>query len=451
MYIMEVIISIISILNSRSFDFTFIVNISFLLFLILHIFISVKSGRESIFNYIFLFSMGIFNYSTPDSIPLSPSIIMLIISIISLSSAGIKKVHTGTFVIISFLVLCFLSYSYAPKILVTNDTVTGFFSSLISIIILSLVLNNTEDIYRICVLVCIAIGLIAFDYIILTFIGGDPYKDIPDLIDVSEADIRYESPMLGNNFFAIFGASILFLLTHIYLTLFKTTKYKWMILFLLIIMVVSILLTKSRSGVLLISASVIFIFIGSRIIQFKGKIKLMSTFLAGCVLFLTTNLGILISERINTASEDSSILVREEIRESAIIGIKEKIIWGWGLTTFQKYSGRDFEKNVSTHNTYLEILFSMGIIGLIGFAFITFYPILLYMRKRNFMTNTEQDFCVALISAMICILIGGWNHEVFYERFYYLFITLLMSFIFTLSDSKTLNEPLSPEGLLNRG
>jgi O-antigen ligase len=115
------------------------------------------------------------------------------------------------------------------------------------------------------------------------------------------------------------------------------------------------------------------------------------------------------------ASGDSSN--RYEIWLKAIEMISQKPLFGWGIESWKVFGLKEY---AGIHNIYLEILFSLGILG-----FFCFFIFLFLISKNLF---KQKDF-ILLIFLIYFLLIGCFDHSILTGKTYLASITLLIFFI----------------------
>ena len=88
---------------------------------------------------------------------------------------------------------------------------------------------------------------------------------------------------------------------------------------------------------------------------------------------------------VKVGTEVNSLAWRVELWKSSLSLIKKKIIYGHGLASFGALSRNFFivqfweQKSVQSHNSYLELLFETGIVGLVSY-----FMLFLYIARRFF-------------------------------------------------------------------
>lgn len=139
---------------------------------------------------------------------------------------------------------------------------------------------------------------------------------------------------------------------------------------------------------------------------------------------------------------DTSLGARFDMWNSALLGIKEKPILGWGSQGYQALKKEQFSKRIidqnslkfhDAHNQYLDSWVKRGISGLIGFLLILFIPMFLFSK---YIRDTSLEIKVSAMLGIIFIV-----STMFYSLsqtflahnsgaiFYFFFIAILYSCI----------------------
>ncbi len=377
-----------------------------------------------------LFSSCTINLIDTSFLPISPSVVILGISLVSyfiLEQFAFKPFQIP---ILLFFILCLISFLYAPSILAEKSFALSFFTMLISIILLFNALKSKDDIRLLLVMIISAIVTISIDYIIIGITGGKNLPNYnPDLAD--SIDNRVNSQLLGNNGFAALSSIGLYLIT--YFVYFSNEKVDKKYIGILFLIVGAEIITKSRTGFLLMTLFFAYYLVIAKI-NFFQKLLTISILLFGAFYVFDISYFIeIILERFENIDEDSSNLIRIEILNAAEKSILRYPLFGQGIATFQAYSESFFETRKSMHNTIYEILFSMGYIGLAFFILYTSYPFYKYFMIYRSLSSEEKSLCLIFIVSILSLLIAGIKHEMLYERYYYTIVSAFSFYIYTIS------------------
>ena len=108
---------------------------------------------------------------------------------------------------------------------------------------------------------------------------------------------------------------------------------------------------------------------------------------------------------------------RYEIWLKAIEMIIQKPIFGWGIESWEIFGIKEY---AGIHNIYLEILFSLGILGFFCFSYFVF------LILKNSLKNKDYVFLIFLVYFLV---IGCFDHSILTGKTYLSSITLLIFFI----------------------
>ena len=134
--------------------------------------------------------------------------------------------------------------------------------------------------------------------------------------------------------------------------------------------------------------------------------------------------------------EVNSLAWRVELWKSSLPLIKKKFIYGHGLASFKVLS-RDFfivqfweRKNVPSHNSYLELLFETGVVGLVSYVMV-----FLYITRRFFsrigkvFTDLSAGYALIfayVVSYMIICLADNMLYYLAFNWYFWFFIGLML-------------------------
>lgn len=197
----------------------------------------------------------------------------------------------------------------------------------------------------------------------------------------------------------------------------KKTGYKVKIVF----YIATILLTGSRKGLLMILIAILVV----NALQGQRKFikSLFITLLVGAaLLFLVMNVDFLydiIGSRVENlfdfltegSTEEGSLTTRNDLVERGMELVRLKPWTGYGYDCFKVVSGIGWGEGffLYSHNNYIELLFSGGIIGLV------LYYIPIAMLLIGLFKNRKKDPCIIY---MIAILVSKLAIEYAYISYY---------------------------------
>jgi len=228
-------------------------------------------------------------------------------------------------------------------------------------------------------------------------------------------------------FFAVGVQVVLYLMSQT-----KSSTLKIFLMILIFLLVVALINTGSRTGAIVIG--VIFLYY----IYSQVKVSFKNIFGLAIFLFIISlsNLsGLIHIENIIRISEskeqieDGNLTGRGYIWAQAFTYIEKKPFLGYGIGTSEEVLARsfpDFEKK-STHNTFILILFELGIVGLI-----IFFRLIYTSVKESLKIENKQKRHLVL-SLIVTILIFGLTLALFRRKL--LFVILVLPFVFNKSQT----------------
>ena len=194
------------------------------------------------------------------------------------------------------------------------------------------------------------------------------------------------------------------------------------------IYLLSTLLTGSRKGLIMIVLAIVIINLTSE------KRKIISTILIGVAAAVTLyilimnipilydimgvrieNLIVLLTEG---TTEEGSLISRQKLIDIGMMYIKEKPWTGYGLDCFKMISGIGGSGNVGaaevgyySHNNYIELLFGVGIVGMI------LYYIPMVSTLKKLLQALKNNPCVTyLLALFISKLAVEYAYVSYYSR-----------------------------------
>lgn len=128
-------------------------------------------------------------------------------------------------------------------------------------------------------------------------------------------------------------------------------------------------------------------------------------------------------EFVNGQSGDSSIYMRSFYIQKGISEFQKSPIWGRGINCFKTLSGT---LETYSHNNYVELLFSVGLIGTIGFYSLHFLTLIFAVLKRKETELINNCLCLAIIAIVVFV---DYSMVSYYERGSLIYIVLFYMLI----------------------
>ncbi len=110
----------------------------------------------------------------------------------------------------------------------------------------------------------------------------------------------------------------------------------------------------------------------------------------------------------------------------AIEMIFQKPLFGWGIDSWEIFGIKEY---AGIHNIYLEVLFSLGVLGFLCFSYFLFLIIKNIIKNRNY---------ILFIFLIYFLVIGSFDHSILEGKTYLSSLTLLIFFIFSNNINKIL-------------
>lgn len=278
-------------------------------------------------------------------------------------------------------------------------------------------LNCTQDIKKYLFFVLFLVSMLVTLELFIGFSGQ---------IRIENGEIVKESIMLGWGMWNNIGGMMAFLLPiHFY---FASTvkKYGWVFYLTAIISYLAIVLTLSRSSLLV---STLMIVASALISCFKGENKKANRIMTGAVcligiigiIVLWDKISSILGDYLARGFDDNG---RFEMYEHGIKNFLANPIFGGGF-----YSAYVLEHQFISflpfryHNTIIQMLGTCGIVGISAYLFHRYQTIRLAWKKRSFYTLFA---CLAILSMLLCSLLD--NH------FFNLYPTMIYSIILVVIE-----------------
>ena len=240
-------------------------------------------------------------------------------------------------------------------------------------------------------------------------------------------------------FYLMFMIMLVFYMLKSGLFSLTRTKTNLLILYMLNLFILFVA-TKTRSA--WIACVVLFSTYG----VFKERKYLMMSFILPCLLLLMP----FTRERIATAfatgvGGNNSLLWRIQLWLSTIHNIREGFLFGKGLASFEYFS-INFNSLTRTvagspaHNTYLEVLFETGIIGLVSFVGIFISMLRSFYRKvKGAVQALSREYAIVfayVVSYMVLCFSDNMRHYLAFNWYFWFFIGVMLTPITDGSEGK---------------
>lgn len=350
------------------------------------------------------------------------------------------------FPLVTILVVLFI---FSEKKLKINIPIATYF---LFIIFLLTSLLWTIDLYN-SFTQTLFIGLLFISLIIFRqYIGSDFQKiekflfililagsilSLRNLFDfiLNKDGMRFGGIVEQSNGLALLCSSLsVFSLVHLYL--FSFNKTKMIVCYLVLVSsVFYIVVSGSRGGLISLLIFCFFIFVSfNKVLNIKFILFLSSLILLFYfnferlsemvffqrILLLPQAMGMdlydvsPVSREFNSAAND----IRTELADIAIEKFLENPVLGHGINSFSFFSEYNY-----THNNFLEIIFSLGIVGAILF----YFP-LIYIFIRTFVINSKFIKFVKVLRALILYyIISGMSLPNFQSKIQLFVLILILS------------------------
>jgi len=342
------------------------------------------------------------------------------------------KIKSATFIVWGgiFLSLCLISLLYCPSVSVGLTSIYSYLAIFILTVCILQLIEDDLDIDRI-------FSIIILSTIIISLISFIFYKDM--LL----SDERFGNELVGNA-----NSLMRIMILPINLLIYRClTKKKNIIISLvsLVLCYTILLFTGSKKGLLIpIFFTLLFIILN------KGSRKLKVYVYVFASLFLLYYFIINVPELYNVlgvrveqlqasytgrgGEVSGSDMVRLAMRKDGFMMFMSRPIFGYGISAFETIGGY----GTYSHNNYIEILTSLGLLGLIAYYFVYPYCILLLFKIR--MNVVRVDMCNFFIAAICCNLIYDYGAVSYMTITSILIIGLALSFVRISKDFEGNNK-----------
>ncbi|NMA74061.1 MAG: hypothetical protein GX963_07850 [Bacteroidales bacterium] len=218
-----------------------------------------------------------------------------------------------------------------------------------------------------------------------------------------------------------------------------TRKTKFLYLMSLAFLTGVILLLGSRRSILIVIISIsLYSILSSHNILKVVKASLISVMIGSIIIILTQNvpqLYVIIGNRIeimiNSFLQGHGMLAesRQVLIGAGIELFKEKPILGWGIGNYRAASGM----SLYSHNNYVEVIATIGLLGLITYYSLHFYILLTSVKKIR-----ESKLQALFFTITIAILMSDYAAPSFSSLFVHVFLAMSMSYLAKRNDSLAL-------------
>ena len=239
----------------------------------------------------------------------------------------------------------------------------------------------------------------------------------------------YQSNQMGVNFGLSFIAAIY--LWDVY----RKRKY----MFCLVVNIIFLFLTGSRKALLyaIVGLFFYFIFSGRRMIALKLVVSCVALFVIYYLLITVPALYNLVGWRILslisvlTGGEATDTTgTRINMIKFGVQMIKESPVFGHGLNAFAVNYGKRFTNTVYSHNNYIEVLVSGGIV--LAFLYYSRFALIIRKLVRKMKDNKEVVICLSFI---LSILVADVAAVTYYYRIYYICFAFIMACAYEKKES----------------
>jgi len=228
--------------------------------------------------------------------------------------------------------------------------------------------------------------------------------------------------------------SIIIGMTVVFSFYFILYKEKNIYIFPAIITLIVVLLTRSRTGFVLVMVNIFLLICFLDRIDFKKKIKYIILIILALFLFyyLTVNVPFLykiVGKRWEHAihffrgigTSERSISLRAQMIEFGFKMFKEKPIFGYGINNYKVLFKDAFGIRRYSHNNYIELLVGVGIVGLISY-YLMYFKIMFELIKVK--SKSLKNYRYLFLSLLISILIIGYSNVYYFKKHFYIILAM---------------------------
>ena len=245
--------------------------------------------------------------------------------------------------------------------------------------------------------------------------------------------IRSDNSLTNANYLAVCDAFALVLL----IAGKKITKWKQSEVLMAVVLVLFCVLSGTRKSLLAVAIGIIIYFLArypKRIIRYIiifSLVAVISYFALMKITFLYEFMGYRIESLfafMSGTGGDASVRLRSWLIDLGIQEFKKSPIIGHGLNCFKTLPGT---LDTYSHNNYVELLFSVGIIGTT--IYYLMHITVFFSALKEYMKNRTSNLCLCL-AYVVVLMIMDYAMVSYYERGNILYIAL---FSFMLYEEQT--------------
>ena len=336
------------------------------------------------------------------------------------------------FLYLLFILVCVISCFIALEPFTSIDRVKTLFLYFILIFTLINYIDNYDKLEK----------------LITYFICSGVISSIIILLGSDLSQMHTFGKILGNKntMSVIIGMTVVF---SFYFILYKE---KYIYIYPAIITLIVVLLTRSRTGFVLVMVNIFLLICFLDRIDFKKKIKYIILIILALFLFyyLTANVPFLYKivgkrwEHVThffrgIGTSEKSILVRAQMIKFGFKMFQEKPIFGYGINNYKVLFKNAFGIRRYSHNNYIELLVGVGIVGLISY-YLMYFKIMFELIKVK--SKSLKNYRYLFLSLLISILIIGYSNVYYFKKHFY-FILAMSSILINIYKEKYNSHPES--------
>jgi O-antigen ligase len=162
-----------------------------------------------------------------------------------------------------------------------------------------------------------------------------------------------------------------------------------------------IIASMSRGGLVALILGMFSIFLLKRGKEFIKYLFILCLIISVVLLFFYFNydsLHLLVEKRISGLSSGGG---RFAIWNNSLIAFQEKPIFGYGIFTFKEVMGDMFNDPRHAHNTYIEVLFETGVVGVVLYLSFIFFMLL-----NSFKLAVKYTTCRFLFPCNVAVFVA---------------------------------------------
>lgn len=197
------------------------------------------------------------------------------------------------------------------------------------------------------------------------------------------------------------------------------------------IIVVGIIFTLSRLGMILLIFNMIFYLYRYKKNISKANKIILSLFIIIGLLLISSKFNYILIERYKNIEEDISLKGRIWALLSGINMFKDNILFGVGFGTFaERYFyyrpiNAYFIERIGPHNSWIGILAETGIIGIIIWILLIYHVLKLLSRIKY-----DNIFYPYFYSSFISLLMSSFVLTLHINKIFWIFLSIIVHFIY---------------------